>query len=95
MNDLINMLNDVLKNWKDQYDLSYDIPLQFELDAEQRLRFAGKFFDLPESPELESANFDAKHITFHLSGGCRIYIDLSWPEDKVPYVNSVLVGYIF
>ena len=95
MNDLILSMNDILKKWLDKYDLSYNIPLQFVLDSNQRVSSLGKAIDLSAEVDLESANFDAKNITFALSDGCRIFIDISWPEDEAPRVNSILVGYIF
>ena len=95
MEKLINVMNDVLHQWKEQYDLIYNIPLQFELDANQHLSLKGKSLDLPEYAELKCVDFDIEQITFHFSDGCRIYIDIAWPENNAPYVNTVLVGYIF
>ena len=94
MNTLLEKIREVFAEWKNNYDLSYDIPFPFDLDGDGRICWNGR----PLTPRLdaapESAGFTADSIYFHLSEGRCIYIQMAWPEDDAPYVRSVLFGYV-
>lgn len=96
MNNLINTMNDVLDNWKKEYDLSYDVPMCFEFDEAQKcISFLGKPVACVGDEVLESADVTAERMVFAFSGERYIYVYIAWPEDKAPYVSSVLLGYNF
>ncbi len=95
MDILVKNLNEVLDSWKEKYDLSYDISLQFSKDEQENLCFNEKILSFTGSPDLESAQYDAESITFYFSGNRRIYINMAWPEEAAPYVKAILLGYIF
>ena len=94
MNELFKSMNQVVADWKDRYDLSDNVSLQFSTDDNRHLCFSDRTFVFDDVPEIESATFAPEHITFYLAGNRRIYISIMWPEDEGPRVKSVLYGYV-
>jgi hypothetical protein len=95
MSELIAKINDILNDWKEQFDVSGNIPLSFALNEQGQLSYNGKALLFTDVPALEGASFDAERISFYLSDGRHIYVDLEWPEDETPFVTSVFLGYVF
>ncbi len=89
MNPLVLSMNDVLRQWKEQYDIFTAIPHQFEI-SHGILNFAHLPVCKAEDDfEMTSANFDAESIRFFFPRNRSIVISVSWPEDKPPEVSSV------
>ena len=83
-------LNQVLRDWKQQYDLLAAIKDEFSLPAEGRLRLGDILFGPAAAGwELASAEYNAESIRYHLRGGGYILIGISWPEDQPPKISTV------
>lgn len=83
-------LNQVLRDWKQQYDLLSAIKDEFTLTAEGRLRLGDILFGPAAAGwELASAEYNAESIRFQLRGRGYIFIGISWPEDRPPEISSV------
>lgn len=94
MKNLVEEMNRVLEDWKEQYDLSQGIQDQFCSDENGFLRWNDRILSFDEALELEGAEYDGEHIIFSLSGSRQIYIEVIWPEDEDPRIHAVFFGYI-
>lgn len=89
MNSLIASMNDILMNWKKEYDLFSAISSEFSMKddficfADLPLCFADAVL------AISSAEYDAESIQYFFNRNCSIYISVSWPEDRFPEVSSV------
>lgn len=99
MQSLVEQMNRVLEDWKEQYDLSDGIQAKFGLDADGRLcwndRDEARVIGFAGEPDLVGADYEGEHVVFCLSDDRRIYINVMWPEDEAPFIQSVLFGYVF
>lgn len=87
MNSLIASMNDILKNWKKEYDLFSAISSEFSVNNGS-VCFANHPLCLAEDDlVISSADFDAESIQYFLNRNCSIYISVSWPEDQPPEVS--------
>jgi len=95
MSILTTKLNDVLSDWRTQFDLLNAVELKFS-----NHKGALHLNDLPlfpetDSLELLSANFDAEHISFQFDKNRSLSLDFIWPEDQPPRISSVSFEYDF
>ena len=83
-------LNQVLQDWKKQYDLLSAIKDEFSLSESGRLRLGDILFGPAAAGwELASAEYNAESIWYHLQSGGYILISFSWPEDRPPEISTV------
>jgi len=97
MLSIIAQLNDILRQWKDQF-LFYEKEktlLSFTLSVSDQLCFNDMPFCVLSNLQLETSTIHAERIIFQFNHGRKLVIHIGWPEDQAPYVKSVYFGYFF
>ena len=89
MNDLCNALNQILDDWKTQYDVNSNVELQFAMKEAGVLWLNKLPIPLDNELFLETANFNIDTISFGFEGGQTIEITMTWPEDSSPCLSTL------
>ena len=95
MIDIVFKMNDVLNAWKQTFefmDIRQDV--SFTEDEQGYLFFKGILLRPTSDLTLISSNYDINTITYDFAGGIRLILTVRWPEDKAPYIDSVLLRYL-
>lgn len=89
MNPIISELNDILLNWKKEYDHFNAITARFT-EEDKFIFFSGvPLYPSDSGLTLQSALSDAESIEFFFTDGRNIEISFAWPDDKPPVLSSV------
>ena len=93
MSVLTDQMNQVLDNWRCQFDFSSAVSMEVTLDTEQQVCFNGLLLFHEEGHTLVSALYDALCIRFIFNIGPDIVIYLDWPEDLPAHVSALCFDY--
>lgn len=93
MNSLIASMNEVLQMWKALYDINSAVLLSFSEDSKGFICLNEKTLCINSDLVLLASHVDAEEITFYFDGDRSIVIAIEWPEDTLPYIQSVFFGY--
>ena len=86
-------MNRLVDQWKEQFDTYDGIALSFSENASGQLCFNDQVLCAADM-ELESATFDRSAIVYRFNDNRQIIVSINWPEDKPPYLRSVVFGYV-
>lgn len=86
-------MNQVLSDWRSQFDIAGAIDAAFTQDDKGQLCFNGLSLCATQDLALEASEYDAQEIHFVFSGGRSITIAVGWPEDEPPRWSGICVEY--
>lgn len=87
MSLFINQAKEILNNWKTNFDVASNIVL--DLREENGSLYINEFMLTEICPiSLQAAGYNAKKISFSLDGNRQIQINISWPNNEIPYVKA-------
>lgn len=94
MKEMIEKMNKVLTDWKNQFDLTVAAELEFDTNETGTLCLNKVAIHLPKELQLASSAFDGENIKFYFTNTRKLLnIGMGWPEDGTPYVDTVRFGY--
>ncbi len=94
MKDLIDSMNKVVSDWKDKFDITSSVQMEFHLNEDDCLCLNEHVINMPVALKLLSAEFDASRVEFYFAGTQKVlFIGIKWPEDSVPEIDTVNFGY--
>ena len=92
MKNLITLLNATLQEWQNLYDLSAAVPMKFILKDD--ILYLN---DLSLCPawdlSIQCSFVEIDNICFIFENGQMLIIEIAWPEDGSPFVDSVALEY--
>lgn len=87
---LVQMMNQVLSDWKATYDTFTAVPEVFSLGVGDQIYLGTQpLLQLPAGTSLVSSQFDANQISFSFSNFRSIMVYIEWPEDMPPRVSGL------
>lgn len=92
MNSIAFAMNDVFRDWKEQYDVLSVVVGEFSV-CYNHLCFEKLPLCRVDGLRLLAAEFDSESIVFVLTGNRKIIVEIEWSEDQGPIVVSVSLVY--
>lgn len=89
MNPVILSMNDILTQWKKDFDLFSAVSFEFSVD--QGFVCFGNYPICKEDAlqGLDYSNYDSESIDFFFDHNRSIVVSVAWPEDEPPAVSSI------
>lgn len=89
MTTMTDRMNQILADWKAQFDVLSAVSFQFSIDEQDQLCFKKQPLHAAVNLVLTGADFDAESIQIDFEQGKSILISIAWPEEEPPRVQSV------
>ena len=89
---LADELNSILKDWKIKFDMFSETVLEFTVNESGYLCLNGLSLYPANKLILKGAEFSVSQILYYFNaGGDSITVNIKWPEDHSPQMESVFV----
>lgn len=94
MNSVVQTMNEALKDYQENLYIKFEPKYTFTVDFKGNLCFAYEPLCKVKDLTLISHVVSVPYIIFHFDKNRFIRLDMIWPEDKDPFINSFSFGYI-